>query len=240
MIHFKKIGLAILMLSFLLSPAFVFVGASPTETSNYIMPRAEVIDSNYISSETAEANFVVFRRGNGVGDIKGYINDQEVFSCGDKCSTTFPAGTVLRLKATPRSDSNFNGWSDTCDNATCTSSAFGEFFDVVVSGSYQTIVYARFDLEKLPENPAVLEEDKQVPRVMFWFGKVNQHWDLQAEAWKTDSDGVSGARENKLEYCKKFYPNTEKVVEYKKETTNTWKDAGNVGEYVSVSNDPKM
>lgn len=245
--HVKKISLAFLVLCFVLFPAFSFVGATEYSISpedNYIPykpainpsvriePVNEPSPREYVKAN--KNNFFVFRRGNGVGEVKGYINDKEVFSCGDNCEATFPEGTVLRLQASPREDSNFNGWSDTCDNASCVSSAFTEFFDVVVSNQNKTIVYTRFDLEKLPENPSVLEEDRQVPRVMFWFGKVNQHWDKQEEIWKTDSDGVSGARENKLEYCKKFYPATEKVVEYKKETTNTWKDAGNRGEYVST------
>jgi hypothetical protein len=73
-------------------------------------------------------------------------------------------------------------------------------------------------------------DDRSVPRVMFWWGKVNQHWDLQTGAWLTDSDGISGARENKLAYCQKFYPSTVEVVAYQDETTNTWKNAGNLGD----------
>lgn len=74
----------------------------------------------------------------------------------------------------------------------------------------------------------------QVPRIMFWWGKVNQHWDIEEKKWMTDPDGSSGADLNKLSYCQKFYANTVKVIEYKEETTDTWKAAGNTGDYSSI------
>jgi hypothetical protein len=77
-------------------------------------------------------------------------------------------------------------------------------------------------------------DDRHIPRIMYWYGKVNQHWDLNQGVWKTDSDGVSGANLDKLEYCKKFYPNTIAVREYKYETIDTWKDRGNLGRYGST------
>ena len=73
----------------------------------------------------------------------------------------------------------------------------------------------------------------EVPRIMFWLGKVNQHWDLDKNKWMTDEDGTSGADLNKLVYCQKFYANTVKAIEYKEETTDTWRTEGNVGEYTS-------
>jgi Type IV secretion system pilin/Amyloid A4 N-terminal heparin-binding/IPT/TIG domain len=67
------------------------------------------------------------------------------------------------------------------------------------------------------------------PKVAFWGGKVNQHFDLAAKSWTTDSDGSSGSGVDKLTYCKKFYPDTTNVIEYKTETISSWKSAGNVG-----------
>ncbi|MFA5830106.1 MAG: hypothetical protein WC843_06500 [Candidatus Gracilibacteria bacterium] len=66
------------------------------------------------------------------------------------------------------------------------------------------------------------------PRIMYWWGKVNQHTDANGN-WLTDSDGVSGADLDKLTYCKKFYQNTFGVEDYILETTDTWRDRGNVG-----------
>lgn len=211
MFKFKKLSFTALLLAFIFLPT--------------IIVQAEI-------SPNENDNLFVLRRGNGYGEIKGYINEKEVFSCGDKCSAYFPPGTILKLKASSKLNSNFTGWSDTCDNASCQSSSFEASFDRIISEK-RNIVYARFDQEELPENPIVSEEEKNMPRVMFWFGKVNQHWDLENQVWKTDEDGVSGARENKLSYCQKFYPRTVKVIAYKTETTNTWKDAGNRGQYVS-------
>ena len=79
------------------------------------------------------------------------------------------------------------------------------------------------------------------PRIMYWYGKVNQHIDAQGN-WQTDSDGVSGANLDKLTYCKKFFPNTTSVEDYKVETIGTWKDAGNTQDVnrLSAYTTPKM
>jgi len=71
-----------------------------------------------------------------------------------------------------------------------------------------------------------------LPRVAFWSGKVNQH--TEDGVWKTDSDGISGAGVDKLDYCRKFYPNTLEVKEYKEETISDWKEMGNKGSYTST------
>ncbi|MFA5773106.1 MAG: PKD domain-containing protein [Candidatus Paceibacterota bacterium] len=73
------------------------------------------------------------------------------------------------------------------------------------------------------------------PRISYWQGKVNQHVSVSEGMWQTDSDGVSGAEINKLTYCKKFYPNTTSVVEYKKEYINAWHDRGNVNDYLGLN-----
>jgi len=69
------------------------------------------------------------------------------------------------------------------------------------------------------------------PRISYWWGKVNQH--TEDGVWMTDSDGISGASKDKLEYCKKFYPDTKEIKEYKLETINDWRDAYNKGSYSS-------
>lgn len=67
------------------------------------------------------------------------------------------------------------------------------------------------------------------PRIMYWWGKVNQHVDAQGN-WLTDPDGTSGASIDKLTYCKKWFPNTTSVETYKTETV-MWRAAGNTGAY---------
>lgn len=71
------------------------------------------------------------------------------------------------------------------------------------------------------------------PRIMYWYSKVNQHIDSNG-VWQTDTDGVSGANIDKLTYCKKFWPNTVSVSEYKKETINTWKERYNLNNHTAT------
>ena len=74
----------------------------------------------------------------------------------------------------------------------------------------------------------------KTPRISYWPGKVNQHVDVDALMWKTDSDGTSGYEIDKLSYCQKWYPKTTSVSEYKSETINSWQDRGNINEYSSA------
>ena len=67
------------------------------------------------------------------------------------------------------------------------------------------------------------------PRVAFWSGKVDQHWDAAAGSWATDPDGVSGVGVSYLDYCQKFYPATQAYAVYKAETITTWRNGGNTG-----------
>lgn len=76
-----------------------------------------------------------------------------------------------------------------------------------------------------------------VPRVMFWPGKVAQHFDLRTMKWTTDPDGKSGAANDdaeRLAYCRKWYPKTTSVRPYSEETTDTWRARGNVGTYTAT------
>ena len=74
----------------------------------------------------------------------------------------------------------------------------------------------------------------EIPRIMYWDGKVNQHIDLNTGLWTTDPDGTSGSGIDKLTYCKKWYPNTVSVKFYKEETIRTWRGRGNRGYYEST------
>ncbi|MEI8364704.1 MAG: hypothetical protein WCF78_04605, partial [archaeon] len=61
--------------------------------------------------------------------------------------------------------------------------------------------------------------------ISYWWGKVNLH--LVDGEWITDPDEVSGADIDKLEYCKKFWPNTNVVKAAGIKNTNAWKNKGN-------------
>jgi hypothetical protein len=187
-----------------------------------------------VKAQTTEDNFLIFRRGNGRGNVTVSQNSNIILDCGSTCTTSIEKNTTLNLSAKANDNSIFEGWSFNEDNTNRDPQITTTDTTIEVSATDTNIVYAKFSLKSLPGNGEVLEEDMDVPRIMFWPGKVNQHWDLKNTTWTTDADGFSGARENKLKYCQKFYPNTEKVVTYKKETTNTWKDAGNRNQYVST------
>ncbi len=73
-----------------------------------------------------------------------------------------------------------------------------------------------------------------IPRIAYWWGKVNQHVDASGN-WQTDPDGVSGANLDQLTYCKKWYPSTTSVANYKSETITTWRTAGNTGPYYTAT-----
>jgi hypothetical protein len=72
------------------------------------------------------------------------------------------------------------------------------------------------------------------PRIMYWWGKVNQHINTATGKWETDPDGISGANLDALVYCKKFYPRTKKIEEYKMEKIQTWREAGNVNAWTNT------
>lgn len=74
----------------------------------------------------------------------------------------------------------------------------------------------------------VLASKDRTPRIMYWWGKVNQHLDVKSGLWMTDPDGVSGANIDMLEYCQKWYPKTESVKKHKFETIKHWKNRGNL------------
>lgn len=67
-----------------------------------------------------------------------------------------------------------------------------------------------------------IEIVETVPRIMFWWGKVNQHVDNQG-VWQSDPDGISGADLDQLIYCKKWYSGTTSVKVYKLETISNWR-----------------
>jgi|GEM_PF-3492265 len=68
-------------------------------------------------------------------------------------------------------------------------------------------------------------------RIMYWPGKVNQHFDITKKTWVTDADAYSGSDMDMLAYCQKFYPKTIKVTPYKEETIGSWHSVGNQGQY---------
>jgi hypothetical protein len=83
--------------------------------------------------------------------------------------------------------------------------------------------------------PLIVPGTTPAPRIAFWPGKVNQHVDLTTGNWVTDPDGKSGGwpstmypndyGDRKLDYCKKWYPNTLSVASSSMETISNWQAA---------------
>jgi len=81
------------------------------------------------------------------------------------------------------------------------------------------------------------------PRISLWYGKVNQH--NENGVWMTDPDGVSGGGthaqwgsdgygDRKLEYCQKFWPNTDSVELRTFQEEITFWTRGNTNSYDSI------
>jgi hypothetical protein len=98
---------------------------------------------------------------------------------------------------------------------------------IVVSGSVAPFVSRKQSYQCV--QPANAPNTSYIPRIMYWWGKVNLHIDPATGGWKTDPDGSSGANLDKLTYCKKWYPQTTRVEEYAMEMSDAWRNAGNTG-----------
>ncbi|MFA6999554.1 MAG: Ser-Thr-rich GPI-anchored membrane family protein [Candidatus Paceibacterota bacterium] len=118
------------------------------------------------------------------------------------------------------------------DSSTSLNSSSGTGSVTVNDGCANGAIYSYTTGAKCPNVAApITPTTDPTPRISYWSGKVNQHVDLSAQMWQTDADGVSGADIDKLTYCKKWYPKTTSVVEYKNETINAWHDKGNINDY---------
>jgi len=84
-----------------------------------------------------------------------------------------------------------------------------------------------------------------VPAISMWYGKVNQHYNTTTSSWETDPDGVAWAwtyaqswdewrADRKVEYCKRFYPNTTSVKQINDVTIHGWRDRGNGDAYTAT------
>ena len=71
-----------------------------------------------------------------------------------------------------------------------------------------------------------------VPRISYWWGKVNQH--IENGQWTTDPDGTSGANLDMLQYCQKWYPDTVSVVELPERESIVFYNAGNNGYFPTI------
>ena len=97
---------------------------------------------------------------------------------------------------------------------------------IVVIGTFLVVSFFGIAKNTLADNSSTPSGDT-TPRIMYWYGKVNQHVDASGVC-QTDPDGDSGANIDRLTYCKKWFPDTTSIEDYKPESIGTWQDAGNV------------
>jgi len=131
----------------------------------------------------------------------------------------------------------FNDGSETFTLNLPSPMQLGTHFKVLVNDSYLTTSSGQgvFDWSDnlFTINSPTISSGDVVPRIMYWYGKVNQHVDVNGN-WLTDPDGTSGANIDKLTYCKKWYPNTTSVEDSRLETINSWRNAGNLDSFTSI------
>ena len=159
------------------------------------------------------------------------INDQDV--AGYDIPTTFlkltPHGTTfsqpvtVTIAATSGMPANPTIYTKADDN-----SVWEEFTDqITVSGN--TISFNIYGFSYYFGADATSDD---VPRISYWWGKVNQH--IEDGQWVTDPDGTSGANLDMLQYCQKWYPDTIAVVELPEREAIVFYNAGNNGYFPTI------
>jgi hypothetical protein len=79
----------------------------------------------------------------------------------------------------------------------------------------------------------MIDNDEVLGHVSFWVGKVNMHKE-PGGVWLPDPDQSSGAFVHRLNYCKKFWPETDYVEQVGIEIISGWQDAGGIGNYTNT------
>jgi len=137
--------------------------------------------------------------------------------------TTFSQPVTVTIAATSGMPANPTIYTKADDN-----SVWEEFTDqITVSGN--TISFNIYGFSYYFGADATPDE---VPRISYWWGKVNQH--TENGQWMTDPDGSSGANLDMLQYCQKWYPDTIAVVELPEREAIYFSNAGNSGSFLTI------
>jgi len=137
--------------------------------------------------------------------------------------TTFSQPVTVTIAATSGMPANPTIYTKADDN-----SLWEEFTDqITVSGN--TISFNIYGFSYYFGADATSDD---VPRISYWWGKVNQH--VENGQWMTDPDGTSGANIDMLQYCQKWYPDTIAVVELPERESIVFYNAGNNGYFPTI------
>ena len=137
--------------------------------------------------------------------------------------TTFSQPVTVTIAATSAMPENPTIYTKADDN-----SLWEEFTDQITVNS-NTIVFQIYSFSYYFGTDATSDE---VPRISYWWGKVNQH--VENGQWMTDPDGTSGANLDMLQYCQKWYPDTVAVVELPERESIVFYNAGNNGYFPTI------
>ena len=137
--------------------------------------------------------------------------------------TTFSQPVTVTIAATSAMPENPTIYTKADDN-----SLWEEFTDQITVNS-NTIVFQIYTFSYYFGADATSDD---VPRISYWWGKVNQH--VENGQWMTDPDGTSGANLDMLQYCQKWYPDTIAVVELPERESIVFYNAGNNGYFPTI------
>jgi flagellin-like protein len=137
--------------------------------------------------------------------------------------TTFSQPVTVTIAATSAMPENPTIYTKADDN-----SLWEEFTDQITVNS-NTIVFQIYSFSYYFGADATSDD---VPRISYWWGKVNQH--VENGQWMTDPDGTSGANLDMLQYCQKWYPDTIAVVELPERESIVFYNAGNNGYFPTI------
>ncbi|ETB63916.1 TPA: hypothetical protein DIC38_01710 [Candidatus Nomurabacteria bacterium] len=157
------------------------------------------------------------------GNRGAYTGTKMSFKCVQLTSETKSANTAVAVPG---------GWTDWADYGDCVDGMKPQIRSCTNPAPANGGAGCVGSIGRSVSCTATTDVNDPTPRIMYWWGKVNQHISTDGSGvWQTDPDGSSGAILDKLTYCKRWYPNTISVENYKNETIDTWRAAGNAGAY---------
>ena len=248
----------IITLIFLLAPLTAFASASPT----YMAGIENVCDLSLTDSQGDvydEQDIEDFGQGN-YGHHTRIIVEPSTYTMNINCVSNINNGEISVDVISVLDQDGINNFNPSADWNTIQSSTFfvssaAGSLTLDATGTLTNQLLVKWEIDAEANNGDIIELEGLIivlpmvdttndttPRISMWPGKVNQH--NENGVWMTDSDGVSGGwssasyssdyGDRKLEYCQKFWPNTDSVeLRPFKEEIDFW-TRGNTDSYTSI------
>ena len=248
----------IITLIFLLAPLTAFASASPT----YMAGIENVCDLSLTDRQGDvydEQDIEDFGQGN-YGHHTRIIVEPSTYTMNINCVSNINNGEISVDVISVLDQDGINNFNPSADWNTIQSSTFfvssaAGSLTLDATGTLTNQLLVKWEIDAEANNGDIIELEGLIivlpmvdttndttPRISMWPGKVNQH--NENGVWMTDSDGVSGGwssasyssdyGDRKLEYCQKFWPNTDSVeLRPFKEEIDFW-TRGNTDSYTSI------